>query len=298
MLTGGVVAHVSDLHLGSSAAGVEAARQLVSSLRAERVEHVVVTGDVTHRGRPEELALFEQLFAPLLAEGRVTVVPGNHDLVGPGVGGRFMGGRRVDVVQRKGLHLVRVDTTGPHNHSYWESQGLLTREQLDEVERAVDAASPGDAVFVLMHHHPLPLPEESLQERIAARLGWSNAGELELGGALVSRLLGKVDRVLHGHRHRPQSQTLDLSRRALHVSNAGASLELGRVPLVSYGLRAGLASPEPRWLTFTDAPVASPSSARELRTAVGETLRAWWDETWGETVPAAPARIVAMARAG
>jgi 3',5'-cyclic-AMP phosphodiesterase len=287
MSTGGVVAHVSDLHLGSSAAGVEAAHRLVDALRAEQVAHVVVTGDVTHRGRPEELALFEQLFAPLLAEERVTVVPGNHDRVGPGVGARFMGGRRVDVVRRRGLHLVRVDTTGPHNHSYWESQGLLTREQLGEVERAVESAHPGDSVWVLMHHHPLPLPEESLQERLAARLGWSNAGELELGGALVSRLLGRADRVLYGHRHRPQAQTLDLSRRPLHVSNAGASLELGRVPLLAYGLRAGWA--EPRWLTFTDAPVPSPSSARELHTAVGETLRAWWLETWGEAAVPGPA---------
>lgn len=277
MSTGGVAAHVSDLHLGSSDASLEAARRLVEALQAAAVDHVVVTGDVTHRGRPEELALFEQLFAPLLAQGRVTLVPGNHDLVGTGVGARFMAGRRVDVVRRPGLHLVRVDTTGPHNHSYWQSQGLLTREQLAEVDAAVSDAHPLDSVWVLMHHHPLPLPEESLQERIAAHLGMGNAEELELGGALVTRLLGRADRVLHGHRHRPQWQTVDATRRPLHVSNAGASLELGRVPLFAYGWRAS-ASP-PRWLDFPGAPVTPPTTARELHTAVAETLRAWWDET-------------------
>jgi predicted phosphodiesterase len=297
MWTGGVVAHVSDLHLGAGEQRVEATRRLVCALQAEGVAHVVVTGDVTHRGRPEELALFERLFAPLLAEGRVTLVPGNHDLVGPGVGARFMGGRRVDVVRRRGLHLVRVDTTGPHNHSYWESQGLLTREQLGEVQRAVDAAHPGDSVWVLMHHHPLPLPEESLQERLAAQLGLSNAGELPLGGALVSSVLGRADRVLYGHRHTPGSHSVSLTRRALHLSNAGASLELGRVPLFTYGLRAQArdAAAAPRWLTFTDAPVPAPSSLRELRTAVGETLRAWWAQTAPGTP--VPGGGVAAARA-
>ena len=277
MWTGGVVAHVSDLHLGAGEERVEATRQLVEALRAQGVAHVVVTGDVVHRGRAEELALFERLFAPLLEAGRVTLVPGNHDRVGPGVGARFMGGRRVDVVRRQGLHLVRVDTTGPHNQSYWQSQGLLTREQLTEVEAAVSDAHPQDSVWVLMHHHPLPLPEESLQERIAAHLGMGHAQELELGGALVTRLLGRADRVLHGHRHRPQWQTVDVTRRPLHVSNAGASLELGRVPLFAYGRCAS--STPPRWLDFPGTPVTPPSSARELHTAVGETLRAWWGET-------------------
>ena len=70
---------------------------------------------------------------------------------------------------------------------------------------------------------------------------------------------------------------MDLTRRPLHVSNAGASLELGRVPLFAYGRRA--AATPPRWLDIPGAPVSSPSSARELHTAVGETLRAWWGET-------------------
>ena len=33
----------------------------------------------------------------------------------------------------------------------------------------------------------------------------------------------------------------------------------------------------------------SPSSARELQTAVGETLRAWWHETWDEATVPGPA---------
>ncbi|MBF5043382.1 metallophosphoesterase [Aggregicoccus sp. 17bor-14] len=277
----GLVAHVSDLHLGADASRVDTARQLVAALLAARVAHVVVTGDVTHRGRPEELALFERLFAPLLEAGRVTLVPGNHDRVGPAVGEGFMGGRRVDAVRARGLHLVRVDTTGPQNHSYWQCQGLLTPEQLDAVERAVDAARPGDGVWVLMHHHPLPLPTESLGERLACRLGTGRLEELPLGAALLQRLLGRADRVLHGHRHRPSARTLRApghsTGRPLHVSNAGATLELGRVPLFAPGPCAA-AGPGARWLPFTEAPLAPLSSAQELRTAVGETLRAWRQE--------------------
>jgi metallophosphoesterase superfamily enzyme len=43
---------------------------------------VLVTGDVTHRGRLREWAAFEKAFEPLIESGRLTAVPGNHDRLG------------------------------------------------------------------------------------------------------------------------------------------------------------------------------------------------------------------------
>src|SRR4051794_20379448 len=90
-----ILAHLSDLHLGQSPKRERVARTLVKALLELDEVHVVVTGDVTHRGRHEEAALPDALFAPA---------------------------------------------------------GALTA--------------------VLLHHHPLPLPEDSLHERLASWLGW------------------------------------------------------------------------------------------------------------------------------
>jgi 3',5'-cyclic AMP phosphodiesterase CpdA len=45
------LAHVSDLHLGRDARTDDAAAALVRALLHERVDDVLLTGDVTHRGR-------------------------------------------------------------------------------------------------------------------------------------------------------------------------------------------------------------------------------------------------------
>ncbi|MFL5302170.1 MAG: metallophosphoesterase family protein, partial [Anaeromyxobacteraceae bacterium] len=88
------LAHVSDLHLGRDAR-TDAAAALVRALLHEGVDDVLVTGDVTHRGRDRELATFERLFAPLA--DRLVVVPGNHDRAGDDLAARLMPGARVAV---------------------------------------------------------------------------------------------------------------------------------------------------------------------------------------------------------
>ena len=76
------LAHVSDLHIGRSVESDARAVRLCQALIEARVDHVVVTGDVTHKGRRRELARFEETFAPLREAGRLTVIPGNHDRLG------------------------------------------------------------------------------------------------------------------------------------------------------------------------------------------------------------------------
>ena len=61
--------HLSDLHIGRDEATDEAARRLARMLAAARVDQVLLTGDVTHRGMATELARYERIFAPLLEDG-------------------------------------------------------------------------------------------------------------------------------------------------------------------------------------------------------------------------------------
>ena len=124
------LAHLSDLHFGQGPAREAMARALCQALIESTIEHVVVTGDITNKGRDVEMSLFLEVFAPLLRQGRLTVVPGNHDRIGDDAGRALMKGRRVAVEEHPGLYLVLVDSTAEHNRSYWACHGELTRRML------------------------------------------------------------------------------------------------------------------------------------------------------------------------
>lgn len=221
-------AHLSDLHLGSSGPYVDRAAALVRRLEADRIDHVIITGDLTHQGGHDEAQCFRDVFAPLLRQGRVTFVPGNHDRTGEDAGGEWMDGRRVRIEERPGLYLVCIDSTAPHNRSYFQTHGELSREVIAEVDNALASAPEDRVVALLLHHHVLPLPEDSPIEWLIARLGFRAMHELPLGVELLERVRGRADLVLHGHRHVPRVLELEGDAgRALSIFNAGSSTELG-----------------------------------------------------------------------
>lgn len=245
------LAHLSDLHLGRSPAHDEEVARAVEAV--EGVDHVVVSGDVTDRGRAHEYARFERLFAPLAAAGRLTVVPGNHDRLGDDLGARLRKGARVQAETRNGLHVVRVDSTGTHNRFLLAGHGDLCDGVLGDVERAVGGAPPGHLVVVTLHHHPLPLPEETLPELLASRIGLPYASELRLGATLLTRLRGRCDLVLHGHRHVPRALTLFAGdARPLGLYNAGCTPSLGRFRVFAHA--AGRLCGAPGWLVARERP--------------------------------------------
>jgi 3',5'-cyclic-AMP phosphodiesterase len=242
------LAHLSDLHLGLGPAVTAKAQELVEALQEAAIDHIVVTGDLTESGKTDAYRIFERTFAPLLAEGRVTIVPGNHDRLGDDVGARFMHGRRVDTVLKDGVYFVRVDSTGPHNRSsIVAAHGRICDRVLDDLSYALEQA-PADAVCaILLHHHPVPLPAESFFERWSGRLGLPYAAELTLGEELLRRALGRCDLVLHGHKHVPSAAVLDpLGRRPLRVYNAGSSVGRGGMNVFSH--LGGTLLGDPTWL--------------------------------------------------
>jgi 3',5'-cyclic AMP phosphodiesterase CpdA len=240
------LAHISDLHIGRDAAADAAAEALCEALVAADVDAVLLTGDVTHRGRRAELARFERLFAPL--RSRLVAVPGNHDRLGDDAAAALMAGPRVQVERRGGSCIVRVDSTAPHNRSLIASHGALDADDLAALGAALDDAPPRAFTVIMLHHHLLPLPRENLGEHLAALLGWPHADEIAGGGELVDALRGRCDLVVHGHRHRAAEVLLaPRAGRALRIFNAGATLELGRARLVTHD--AGRVTAE-RWLSF------------------------------------------------
>jgi len=241
------LAHLYDLHLGLGRASEAAARALVEAQQEAQVDQVVVTGDVTHRGRDEEMSLFLDIFAPLQRAHRLTVVPGNHDRTSDDAGRALMAGRRVVLEQTPELALVRIDSTAEHNRSFLTSHGQVTQAMVEEVDRVLGLAPEHALRVLLLHHHPLALPEETWLERWSERLRLPYCSELPLGRELLRRVRGRCDLVLHGHRHVPREIHLGApGQRPLALYNAGSSTQLRRVRLFSHS--DGMLSGPPRWL--------------------------------------------------
>jgi 3',5'-cyclic AMP phosphodiesterase CpdA len=240
------LAHLSDLHLGRSPEFDRSVVQLRDAVVSGAVDHVVVSGDITNRGRRGELARFDELFGDLARAGRLSVVPGNHDRLGDDVGASIMRAR-IEEITVDDLHLVLVDSTGPHNRFLLAGHGDLSEEVIDNVGEALDRAPKKKLVAVVVHHHPLPLPEETFPERFATGMGWPYARELKLGQQLLSRIRGRCDLLLHGHRHVPRSFTLYAGdARPLRLFNAGCSTQLGRFRMFAHA--GGTLVGEPGWL--------------------------------------------------
>lgn len=116
-----------------------AAVRIRDTLLGGAIDHVVISGDLTERGRRIELARFEELFGPLQRAGRLSVVPGNHDRLTDDVGARIMRGGRVETHTVPGLHIVRVDSTGPHNKFLLAGHGEICEAVLDGIDAALEA---------------------------------------------------------------------------------------------------------------------------------------------------------------
>jgi 3',5'-cyclic AMP phosphodiesterase CpdA len=261
------LAHVSDLHIGKSVETERRAVAIRDALLAAGVDHVVVTGDLTHRGRIGELAVFWRIFRPLRDLDRLTIIPGNHDRLGDDIGDAIQDGPRVSVATPAGLHLIRFDSTAPHNRSWISGHGEMRPEDIQAIHAAASAAAPGTVVAVLLHHHVLPLPADHAAERLVSWLGMPYADELAAGASLLTAVRGHCDLVLHGHRHTPRAMTFfGDERRSLAIYNAGSSTELGRVRVFCH--EDGKVLDEPGWLwtwTETLAPLARGRGLRPSR---------------------------------
>ena len=215
------LAHLSDLHIGAHGpTGISAQDRLYMILEACEslgVDHVLVTGDLTRVGLPEEMHAAE---ATLNAGGfpvaRRTVIPGNHDLqesgdlsvyeasfperlpsveeVAPGV---WLAAVDSNAVARRDRSLVFERFIAP-------VQGLVGDDSLDFVRRGL-AGKEGVRILALHHHLARHAPED-LSSRWDVALG-SRMGRVLLDPVLdaaavleVAREVG-VDVILHGHKH-------------------------------------------------------------------------------------------------
>jgi 3',5'-cyclic AMP phosphodiesterase CpdA len=232
-----VIAHVSDTHLldggaplGGRADTVGALRQVVAQLErlGDRLDAIVVTGDVTDLGEPDAYRRVRELVDPLAESSgaRVVWVMGNHDVRGPfreGLLDEPASDEPVNqVVDLDGLRVIALDTSVPGWH-----HGRLDDASLAWLDRVLAEPAP-EGTILAMHHAPLATP-----------LALMDVLELQGQDALAEVVRGRDIRlILGGHLHYPTNGEFA----GIPVSVAGATaytMDLSAPPRELVGVDGG-----------------------------------------------------------
>ena len=181
--------HVSDLHVsgGDTKEHRDALGALVELVDPELV---IVTGDLSHRGRIEQLTAAKALLDAL--GQRLLVVPGNHDLpysfparfTSPSARFEAVFGSTDPAYRSDTLVVCGLDSTRPWRHQ----GGALSRARLARAADVLRDAAPGALRMVALHHHLAGAPwrvtrKFPLRHRDRALVSLTAAGaELVVGG--------------------------------------------------------------------------------------------------------------------
>src|SRR4029453_9360275 len=162
--------HGSDLHFGGHGApGVE--RGLQALIERTAPELVVASGDLTHRGRPDQheagATFLRSLGPPVLA------IPGNHDIpyTFPARFTRtFAEFERYwettePVFRSPALHVVGLNSVRPWRHQ----SGGIRDAQLSRAQELLAEAPEGALRVVALHHHLIGAPWRSRKKPVSRR---------------------------------------------------------------------------------------------------------------------------------
>ncbi len=156
------ILQISDLHAepkGVLAYGAADTASRTKEIRpwlrsmSEKVDLIVVTGDIACDGNPEAYEIVRRTLEGLASP--VAVLPGNHDrrstmrrLLGPFIAPHTWSEERLDFdMDLGGARVFGLDTLVPGSHT-----GALPAETLARLEREIDR-DPRPAL-ILMHHTP------------------------------------------------------------------------------------------------------------------------------------------------
>ena len=189
----------------------EVLARIVADLKAQKPDHIAVTGDLVNLALPAEYASARAWLAALGSAADVTLVPGNHDAyVRSGVAaslthwGDFMRGDEATAtppgfpfLRRRGpLALIGVSTSVPSLPLM--ATGRLGADQLLRLEKILDDCGRDGLYRVLLIHHPPTSKSSHYLKRLT-------------DGPRLREVLARhgAELVIHGHNHRRQTFWLD-----------------------------------------------------------------------------------------
>jgi 3',5'-cyclic AMP phosphodiesterase CpdA len=185
-----LIAQISDVHVGGGRYRSELLRAAIGEINAAGPDLVVVAGDVTDEGYPDEYPVAQDELAAIACP-KVVLVPGNHDARNVGYlrfedtfGTRDSRHR----LKAAGLEvaLVAVDSSKPDI-----DEGEVGREHYGWIQEGF--AGPADLRLFVCHHHLMPVPGTGRERNQV----------LDAGDVLSLLRQAEVDLVLSGHRHVP-----------------------------------------------------------------------------------------------
>ena len=222
-----LLAHLSDLHLGPlprprvrELAGkrltgwinwersralvhnMDVLDALIADLRAQKPDHIAVTGDLANIGLPDEFTLARNVMERMGAPSDVSFTPGNHDAYVPSslphLARAFVPWTTSEASGKSGYPYMRVRdaialiglSSGVPTAPFLAS-GRLGPAQREKLEALLDEARARGLARVVMLHHPPHLEGASMGR------GLTDARAFE---TLVAR--HGADLIIHGHNHR------------------------------------------------------------------------------------------------
>jgi 3',5'-cyclic AMP phosphodiesterase CpdA len=213
--------HVSDVHFGAEDRA--AIDWFGRTVKAEKPDAIVMTGDLTMRARSHEFSAAAKWLESL--ETPVTVEVGNHDLPYFNPWARFVTPYgRYQALERmiekpldiKGVSVVPLKTTARFQWRFDWSKGYVSSHALQE-SLALAEAVPRDGVVLVACHHPLV--EADTQSTARTRRGPEALAALAAAGA---------DAVLTGHVHDPFDIAREVGGRTVRLIGAGTLSERTR----------------------------------------------------------------------
>jgi 3',5'-cyclic AMP phosphodiesterase CpdA len=191
--------HISDLHVGTREAP-EVERSLTALIERAAPELVVASGDLTHRGRPEQhaaaAAFLRSLGPPVLA------IPGNHDIPYT-FPARFTHTfaeferhweTTEPVFRSPTLHVVGLNSVRPWRHQ----SGGIRDTQLTRARELLAEAPEGALRVVTLHHHLIGAPWRSRKKPVSRRTHVL-ASLVDSGAELI--LAGHIHQAAVAERH-------------------------------------------------------------------------------------------------
>lgn len=234
-----LIAQITDLHLQPDPTEPFRGFDLVARLdavlddirtRFERLDLLLLTGDLTHHGNADTYAWLQAKVAGLADE--VLWLPGNHD-VSLHMGGSFW--RRG--LSLAGWRLILLDTTAEPDG---RGSGSLAATELAALQQQLTLYP--QPTLIAMHHNPLPTGS-----------GWQDAVMLANPDAFWQQIDGheQIQAVLHGHIH----QQFDQCHAGVRVLATPAIAPQFKPQQDDFLLedRDAFSGPAWRWLRLSDA---------------------------------------------
>lgn len=204
------IIHLSDIHFGEKTFSKDLIYKVLSQLRKEKPDLIIVSGDITQNGYKYEYEMMKKFIERLIYIAKTFVVPGNHDARNVGLihFEKLIGPRKfVHLDNDHKVVIIGLDSSEPDIND-----GQIGFDQLMWLNEELSKVSNEYCKMVVFHHHLLPIPNTGRERNIL----------LDSGDLIQILLDDEVDIVLNGHKHVPNVWMLE----KMIVINAGTATTL------------------------------------------------------------------------